>query len=91
LTVRGLDITYKLSEESFEYGNFKIPAPIIDGKVKLRVLLDRSSLELFANDGQNVATFFAIPKTDNLSVAVSGGVDTKINSMVIHKLKSIWK
>ena len=91
LMVRGLNITYKNRTESFEFGQSSIPARMIDGKVKLRVLLDRSSLELFANDGASVATFFATPKVDNLSVAVSGGVDTKINSMVIHELKSIWK
>lgn len=91
LTVRGLDINYNRRNESFEYGNLKIPAPILDGKVKLRLLVDRSSLELFANDGASVATFFAIPKADNLSVVVSGGGESKINSLVIHELKSIWK
>ena len=91
LTVRGLDINYNPNSESFEYGNFKIPAAMIDGKVKLRVLVDRSSLELFANDGASVATFFAIPKADNLSVSVNGGLETKIHSLVIYELKSVWK
>jgi sucrose-6-phosphate hydrolase SacC (GH32 family) len=91
LMVRGLNITYNRSNESFEYKNCNIPAAMMDGKVKLRVLLDRSSLELFVNDGANVATFFAVPKADDLGVTVSGGVDTKINSLIIHELKWVWK
>ena len=89
LTVRGLDI-YNPNNEFFEYGKSKLPAPMMDGKVKLRVLLDRSSLELFANDGASVASFFAIPQPDNMRISMSGGKGTKINSLKIHSLKSIW-
>ena len=92
LTLRGLDISYNKSIASFAYGKFMIPAPIReDGKVILRVLIDRSSIELFANEGASVASFFAVPKADELGVAISGNGDTKITSLVVHELKSVWK
>ncbi len=65
----------------------RLAAPPVDGKVKLRVLVDRGSIELFANDGAAVATFFALPKPENWSISLSGNGSA---SLVINELKSIW-
>ena len=55
--------------------------------LKLRVLVDRGSIELFANEGAVVATRFTLPDPANRSIIVtsSGSV-----SLVINELKSSW-
>ena len=90
LNLRGLEINYDVNDETVVFGTSKIPAQKINGKVKLRALVDRASLELFVNEGASVATFFAIPDLNNQAISLSGKNDTKINSIIIHQLKSSW-
>ena len=90
ISIRGLDVTYDLNSGIFIYGTSKITAPVIDGKVKLRILLDRASIELFANDGATVSTCYAVAEAGNQSISISAEGDTKINSLTINKLKSSW-
>jgi sucrose-6-phosphate hydrolase SacC (GH32 family) len=91
LTIRGIDVKYNKRKEEFTIGKRSIAAPAIDGKVKLRLLLDRASIELFANDGAAVATSYAVPASDNKSILISDADDMKINSIIINELKSSWK
>lgn len=67
-----------------------IPAPAVDGKVTLRVLVDRASLELFVNDGQAAASFAMIPDPGNRTIAFEGNAAMKIESLVVNELKSAW-
>jgi len=67
-----------------------IPAPTVDGKVTLRVLMDRASLELFVNDGQAAATFVLVPAPDNRRISLEGNPAMTLDSVVVHELKSCW-
>ncbi len=67
-----------------------IPAPTVEGKVKLRVLVDRASLELFANDGQAAASFVVVPDASNRTIAIEGNDALTIDSLVVNELKSAW-
>ena len=91
ISIRGLNVKYDLNNGIFIYGTTKITAPVIDGKVKLRILLDRASIELFANGGATVATCYAVAETGNQHISISAEDETKINSLIINKLKSSWK
>ena len=90
LTIRGLEVAYDQKNGQFAFGTSKVAAPTIDGKVKLRVLLDRASIELFANEGAAVSTSYAVPEVGNYSISLSADGNTKINSLVINELKSSW-
>jgi len=90
INLRGLDISYNKTKEMFFFGKNSFPAHLIKGKVKLRVLLDRSSIEFFANDGLVVATFYAVPELNNNTISINATVATKLNSITIHNLKSSW-
>jgi len=87
LSLRGLDIRYnataKVFESKSESKGVRMPAPAKDGKVKLRVLIDRGSIELFANDGAAVATSYVLPDPANKSVSITGG-ETKIIKLLVH-------
>jgi sucrose-6-phosphate hydrolase SacC (GH32 family) len=60
--------------------------------VKLHIFLDRSSVEVFANDGETVLTdrIYPSPGSDGLELFSNSG-DSQIQSLTIWKLGSIWK
>jgi fructan beta-fructosidase len=68
---------------------YVMPNALIAGSVKLRILVDRGSFEIFLNDGKTVLTHSEISELDNKSISLSGG-DVVIKSMVVHELKSSW-
>jgi fructan beta-fructosidase len=90
LIIRGLEVAYDQKTGMIAFGTSIVAAPTIDGKVKLRVLLDRASIELFANEGAAVSTCYAVPEVDNYSISLSADGNTKINSLIINELKSSW-
>jgi fructan beta-fructosidase len=59
--------------------------------VKLHIFVDRSSVEVFANDGEKVMTnrIYPPPGSTGIEVYSSGGAG-KIASMTIWSLSSIW-
>ncbi len=68
------------------------PARLIDGKLKLRILVDRTSIEVFANDGELSMSSCFLPKElkTPLELYAKGG-EIAIKSLKVHKLKSAWK
>ncbi|MCK4960094.1 MAG: glycoside hydrolase family 32 protein [Planctomycetes bacterium] len=88
--VRGLEIKYDQSSQQFTYATTKVPAPVVDGKVKLRLLVDRTSLELFANEGAAVSTDYADVAPENREISIVADGDLKINLLVVNELKSAW-
>ena len=85
--LRGLKMSYDVAKQQFLYEDSPLAAPPVDGKVKLRVLMDRGSIELFANDGAAVATHFALPDPKNRSISLSGQGSV---SLIINELRSSW-
>ena len=90
LNIRGLNVSYKKSSEEIIFGKSTLNAPAVDGKVKLRILLDRGTIELFANEGAAVSTNYVVPEANNNSVSFSADGELKINSISINELKSSW-
>lgn len=86
-SLRGLKVSYDADKQQFIYQGSRLAAPMVNDKVKLRVLVDRGSVELFANDGAAVATHFALPDPENRSISLSGNGSV---SLVINELKSSW-
>jgi len=63
----------------------------IDGKIKLRILLDRNSVEIFANDGQYVITSCFMPDDTNKTYSFTSKEGVKLVKAKVHSLKSAWK
>ncbi|KAA6452135.1 glycoside hydrolase family 32 protein [Bacillus swezeyi] len=76
---------------SFNTGKHAAPLRPVNGKVKMRIFVDRSSVEVFGNDGRQVITDIILPdqSSKGLEVYASNGF-VKLNSMTIHPLKKIW-
>ena len=59
----------------------------INGKIKLRILFDKSSLEVFVNDGEKVITTYIYPGKDaDLIAAFSKAGKASINNLKIWDL-----
>jgi fructan beta-fructosidase len=60
--------------------------------IKLHIFLDRSSVEVFANGGETVLTDRIYPSAASDGIEVySDASDSRIQSLTIWKLASIWK
>lgn len=65
--------------------------PAADGTMRLRLFLDRSSLEAFGNDGEAVITRRVYPETDSLGVSLhNAGAPLHVGDLLVWKLRSIW-
>ncbi len=62
-----------------------------NGKIDLRILVDRSSIEVYANNGEAVLSncFEPDPKDDKLVLWTSGG-ELFVDEIEIYRLKSAW-
>jgi levanase len=67
------------------------PLSTENGRVKLHVFVDWSSVEVFGGDGQAVITdqIFPMPSSDGLALFANGGT-AKLVSLRIWPLQSIW-
>jgi levanase/fructan beta-fructosidase len=66
------------------------PGPTAVGVRKVEILVDRASIESFANDGEaSISTCF-VPSGDRVAVECTKGAAT-IRSLDIFELESIWK
>jgi len=88
--VEGIRKAWKKPQPYRDNGIRKVPAPLVEGKVTLRVLVDRASLELFVNDGQAAASFVVVPDSANRAISVEGDDAQAIDSFVVNELKSAW-
>ena len=87
INIRGQEIIYK--NENVEFQETKIPAKPSNGKISIRVLLDRASLEIFVNDGENVMTTYSVSDKNNKKVSLSSNRNRKIN-LKLNELESSW-
>ncbi len=61
----------------------------VEGKIQLRILVDRTSIEVFGNNGQIVITSCFLPEDEKIYSFTSED-KTKIISTNVHSLKSAW-
>jgi sucrose-6-phosphate hydrolase SacC (GH32 family) len=72
-------------------GRQTAPLPAENGRVKLHIFVDWSSVEVFGGDGQTVITdqIFPMPSSDGLALFANGG-NAELVSLHIWQLRSIW-
>jgi fructan beta-fructosidase len=90
--VRGATIVYDAKKQELAVNNHRAPAPLREGRQRLRMYCDRTALEVFASDG---LTYVPMPFTPNasdltLGVHVQGG-SARITKLEVYQLKSAWR
>lgn len=73
-------------------GRHEAPARLVNGEVALKILVDRSSIEVFVNDGEAVITDRIFPTSRQAAIEVFAGDDSaKVTATTLYPLKSVWR
>ena len=69
-----------------------MPLPPTDNKIMLEILIDRTSVEIFANGGQNVMSNCFLPKegAEDVVLYTIGG-ELGIDKLDVYEVNSIWE
>jgi sucrose-6-phosphate hydrolase SacC (GH32 family) len=94
----GAEFGLRLHETGITWASGKVSAlgctaeaPAIDGVVHLRILVDRTSIETFANHGALSMTSCFLPKEQRTGIELyAKDGDVNIRSLRVTKLKSCW-
>lgn len=92
LVLRGQAIGYDVAGKTLTYMKSTAPLEPVDGRIRLQVLVDRTSVEAFGNDGAVTIPECCLtePEDCGLSLKATGG-QAKIVSMDVYELKSAWE
>jgi fructan beta-fructosidase len=91
LIVRGVPITYETATARLVCTDREAPLPTDDGRIRLRILVDRTSLEIFANDGSVYLPVGVVLDPDDTSLAINVvGSGVEIETLDVYELKSAW-
>jgi len=92
LTLRGERIVYDAATGKLHCGPKSAPFKLRGGRFRLRALLDRASIELFAGQGQVALTRNVLPKPENrkLTLGIEGGT-ARVRRLRVRALRSAWR
>ena len=91
LQMRGFSITYDTDTETLSSCGTATRLPPVDGALRLRVLLDRTSIEVFANDGRVYLPRVIFPDARERSIGITCEPGTTTATCLrVHELRSSW-
>ncbi len=91
LDVRGVPIVYDAGRKTLSAGKVAAPMDAKDGVIRLRVLVDRASVEVFGDDGR-VAISLGMPSGGRgPSLSLTTTEATRVRSLEADELRSAWK
>jgi sucrose-6-phosphate hydrolase SacC (GH32 family) len=89
---RGATVAYSPEKRSLSCLGKEVKVPPADGQITLRVLIDRTSIEVFASDGRISMSSCYLPKPQSAGLELfTDGGDLKLLSLTVHELKSAWQ
>ena len=89
--IRGIQLAYDLGKEQLSCMGKSASLAPVEGKIRLRILVDRTSVEIFGNDGRVALPIGVIFEDDSESLEVysKGGI-THVDSLEVYELRSAW-
>jgi fructan beta-fructosidase len=94
--IRGRNISYTIAADPnhnrLTSGDLSANLPPKDGRIQLRILVDRTSVEIFANHGDLMmpATFLPDDNDHSLALTATAG-SARVTSLTIHPMHSAWR
>jgi len=89
--LRGVRVSYDARKQELSCNGVTAALKTLDGKIRLRLMVDRTSFDIFGNEGRLYMTTGVIVPQDNLLLeAYAKGGNAKINALEVHELKSAW-
>jgi sucrose-6-phosphate hydrolase SacC (GH32 family) len=73
------------------HGVHRAPLQLQNGRLDMRILVDNSVVEVFANNGERVLTdlVYSAGTSDGIALFAEGGT-ARLVSLKVHKMNSIW-
>ncbi len=91
-TLRGVSVIYNVAKQELSCQGKTAPLKPESGTIQLEILVDRTSIEIFANAGRIYMSLGVIPSDDNQSLQLLGKDGTaRIQSLEVYRLRSAWK
>ncbi|MGD0088926.1 MAG: glycoside hydrolase family 32 protein [Planctomycetota bacterium] len=89
--VRGQAIAYSVKDKRLSCLTRSAELIPVNNRIRLQILLDRTSIEVFGNDGKLSMTSCFLPKVKDKSLEVyAAGGEVKLVSLNVYELKSAW-
>lgn len=89
--VFGQKISYNPGTQTINLAGIKAPLALVNNQIKLRLLIDRTSIELFANEGIiEIAKCFVNKDKTPANFTISGNNNLATVQLVAYQLKSVW-
>ena len=91
IRVRGRDINFDAAQQRLS-SDITAHVGTPGGRLQLRILVDRGSLEIFAGDGQAVISRGVLMQPDDTAIAIqASGGSARLARMTVHRLRSVWR
>lgn len=91
LRVRGVPVVYDVKEQTLTCVN-TAPLPAEGGRIRLRLLVDRTSIELYAGEGLLYLPIgVLLPEDDRSLELFSVGGEARVERLEVAELRSAWR
>jgi fructan beta-fructosidase len=88
--LRGIPLVYDVTARQLTCADTKAILRTENGVLRLRILIDRTLIEIFGNDGQLYQSASVTALASNTSLSLSSDKQARIIALEVHTLKSIW-
>ena len=89
--LRGVKVSYDVQRQELSCLDKKAPLQALGGRIQLRLLVDRTSVDIFGNDGRLYMPMGMSIAADNRSLGIfATGGGAHIESLEVFELKSAW-
>lgn len=90
--LRGVAVRYDVEKQELSCLDRKAALKRANGKIRLRLLVDRTSVDIFGNDGELYMPMGTIIPADKTALEIyAKGGSAQISSLKVYDLKSAWK
>ena len=90
--IRGIPVVYNVEEKRLSCQDMHAPLEPRRGTINLTILVDRTSFEIFGNNGRIYMPMRVYPDEDNKTLEIySEGGKTRIGHVRVYEPKSIWR
>ena len=90
LSIGGTDVVYDADTGELKCGEKSVPIELANGKFKLRVLVDKTSIEIFTNEGRHALAFAVYTGGTDVSLKLTSSGTAHVESLRVWNMNSIW-
>jgi fructan beta-fructosidase len=90
LAIRGVPVRYDAKAQQVVCEKVSAPLAPVGGRVKLRILADRGSIEVFGNSGRVAMSIGVLPQQGKPPLEAVGKGDGRFLSLEVDEVRSAW-